>query len=50
MTTGEFFPASLASESGRTAFVPINRGEEFFDRFAHTAESSVLSPTTWNNN
>jgi hypothetical protein len=47
VTTGQFFPASLASESGRVAFVPINRGSLFFDRFAHSAESNVLSTTTW---
>lgn len=49
VTQGEFFPVSLASESGRVAFVPISRGPEFFDRFAHSAESNTLSPTTWNN-
>lgn len=49
VTSGQFFPASLASESGRVAFVPINRGAEFFDRFAHGTESNVLSSTSWNN-
>ncbi|MEO8615402.1 MAG: hypothetical protein ABI600_09695 [Luteolibacter sp.] len=49
LTTGSFFPVSLASESGRAAFVPINRGADFFDRLTHTTESSVLSSTTWNN-
>ena len=48
-TMGAFFPVSLASESGRTAFIPINRGAEFFDRFSQSAETSVLSTTTWNN-
>ncbi len=48
VTQGAFFPVSLASESGRAAFIPINRGAEFFDRFAHAAESSVLSTTSWN--
>jgi hypothetical protein len=48
VTNGEFFPVSLASESGRVAFVPINRGAAFFDRFAHTTESNTLSPTRWN--
>lgn len=49
-TSGAFFPASLASESGRVAFIPINRGAEFFDRFAHpTSEANVLSSTSWNN-
>lgn len=49
LTQGTFFPASLASESGRAAFVPINRGVDFFDRLTHSTESNVLSPTTWNN-
>jgi hypothetical protein len=49
MIKGEFFPVSLASESGRVAFIPINRGADFFDRFSHPTESTVLSPTTWNN-
>jgi len=48
LTNGEFFPVSLPSESGRVAFVPINRGADFFDRLAHTAESTTVSPTTWN--
>ena len=49
LTEGTFFPVSLASESGRAAFIPINRGAEFFDRFAHDAESNILSNTSWNN-
>lgn len=49
VTNGTFMPVTMASESGRAAFVPINRGNSFFDRFAHSAESSVLSTTTWNN-
>jgi len=49
VTTGNFFPVSLSSESGRAAFVPINRGAEFFDRFSQAGESSVLSNTSWNN-
>ena len=49
ITTGEFYPVSLSSETGRAAFVPINRGTEFFDRFANATENSTLSPTTWNN-
>ena len=47
-----YMPVSLSSESGRVAFVPINRGVEFFDRFhpnVRNVEGSVLSPTTWNN-
>ena len=49
VTNGAFMPVSMASESGRAAFVPINRGAEFFDRFAHASESNSISPTTWNN-
>lgn len=52
LTQGDFFPVSQSSESGRVAFVPINRGAEFFDRFhpnVRSTESNVLSPTTWNN-
>jgi hypothetical protein len=49
LTQGEFFPVSLASESGKVAFIPINRGADFFDRFTHSTESNAVSPTTWNN-
>lgn len=49
ITEGGFFPVSLASEGGRVAFVPINRGHSYFDRFAHGSESNTLSTTTWNN-
>jgi hypothetical protein len=49
LTQGDFFPVSLASESGRAAFIPINRGADYFDRLAHSSETSVLSSTTWNN-
>lgn len=48
-TTGEFYPVSLPSESGRAAFIPINRGAEFFDGIAQSAENNTLSTTTWNN-
>jgi hypothetical protein len=49
VTNGSFLPVTLASESGRAAFFPINRGKDFFDRFAHAAETDVLSTTSWNN-
>lgn len=49
VTNGTFMPVTMASESGRATFVPINRGHDYFDRFAHSPESSVLSATTWNN-
>ena len=47
ITQGDFFPVSLASESGRAAFIPLNRGADYFDRFAHASETDVLSSTTW---
>ena len=47
--SGELFPISLSSESGKAAFVPINRGAGFFDRFAHTNQIDTISPTTWDN-
>lgn len=46
-----FFPVSLASESGKVAFVPINRGALYFDRFDASAkinDSATISPTGWN--
>lgn len=49
LTEGDFFPISLSSESGKAAFVPINRGAAYFDRFAHMAEANTVSPTSWNN-
>ena len=49
LTQGTFYPVSLASESGRAAFIAINRGADYFDRLSQSAETSVLSSTTWNN-
>lgn len=49
LTQGDFFPVSLASESGRAAFIPISRGPDYLDRFAHASESNALSSTTWHN-
>jgi hypothetical protein len=49
LTQGDFFPVSLASESGRAAFISINRGPDYLDRFSHAPESNTLSSTTWNN-
>ncbi|GAA5483150.1 hypothetical protein [Haloferula sargassicola] len=47
ITNGNFMPVSLSSESGRTAFIPINRGADFFDRYCVSDESQTLSDTTW---
>jgi len=45
-----YFPVSMPSESGRAAFIPINRGADFFDRFSDTnaVETNMLSTTSWN--
>ncbi len=48
LTEQGLFPVSLASESGRMAFIAINRGADFFDRFSQEDESNVLSSTSWN--
>lgn len=48
VVNNDYMPVSLSSESGRVAFVPVNRGADYFDRFAHTAESNAVSTTTWN--
>ncbi len=38
---------SLAGNSGRVAFVPINRGLDFYTASA-SADSNMISPTGWN--
>ncbi|MGA0900854.1 MAG: hypothetical protein ACO3SO_10660 [Luteolibacter sp.] len=48
ITEGDFFPVSMASEGGRVAFIPINRGNDYYDRFAHSVERNTLSRSTWN--
>jgi hypothetical protein len=47
---GGYFPISMPSESGRAAFIPINRGGDFFDfhSVSNDAETNTLSTTTWN--
>lgn len=45
---GAAMPISLASESGRAAFIPINRGAAFFDRYANPiVPSTVLPSNRW---
>ncbi|MBX3743121.1 MAG: hypothetical protein KF712_19205 [Akkermansiaceae bacterium] len=50
VANGGYFPISMPSESGRAAFIPINRGEDFFDRHSVTNddETNTLSTTRWN--
>lgn len=48
---GKIFPISSSSDGGMVAFVPINRGLEFYDRFQGAGDSSssvnAISPTSW---
>ncbi|MCP5538330.1 MAG: hypothetical protein H7A51_19115 [Akkermansiaceae bacterium] len=48
---GQVFPISSASDGGRVAFIPINRGLDFYDRYAGTGSSwegtNSVSPTSW---
>jgi len=50
---GETFPISSAANGGRVAFVPINRGLDFYDRFASSrtgnssSGTSSISHTSW---
>ncbi len=49
VANGEFMPVTLASEAGRSVFIPINREVEFFDRFCSnpTGEANTVSTTSW---
>ena len=38
---------SLAGNSGRVAFIPINRGLEFY-QMSSNPDTNTISPTTWN--
>lgn len=42
------FPVSVAGGSGRVAFVPLNRGLDFYRFINTTADPNRLSPTSWN--
>ncbi|MGB1259377.1 MAG: hypothetical protein ACPG6P_05000, partial [Akkermansiaceae bacterium] len=50
-SAGEAFPISSSSDGGRVAFIPINRGLEFYDRYTSTKDSEFasnsISPTAW---
>ena len=48
-TTGSnFHDASLAGNTGRVAFIPFNRGNEFLKLHTDGSSGSRLSPTGWN--
>lgn len=42
-----FFPVSVAAGAGRVAFVPLNRGLDFYKFIGSTNDPSRLSPTGW---
>ncbi len=42
------FPVSVAAGSGRVAFIPINRGIDFYTLPDAGADVNALSPTGWN--
>ncbi|MFM7183017.1 MAG: hypothetical protein ACKO2G_16355 [Verrucomicrobiales bacterium] len=42
------FPVSVAGGFGRIAFVPLNRGLDFYRFLNTTGDSNRLSPTSWN--
>lgn len=44
--TGSNYGASLSANSGRVAFIPINRGLDFY-RLPPVNEVNTISPTTW---
>ena len=51
-TQGETFPISSSSDGGRVAFIPINRGLDFYDRYIGNPDSesdsiNAVSPTSW---
>ena len=51
-TEGKVFPISSSSDGGRVSFIPINRGLEFYDRYAGDPDedsnsSNAVSPTSW---
>lgn len=45
-TGANTYGASLSANSGRVAFIPINRGEQFY-RMPQINEINTISPTTW---
>lgn len=48
---GQTFPIASSSDGGRVAFIPVNRGLEFYDRFAgealNASSNNSVSPTSW---
>jgi len=48
VTGSNFYEASLAGNTGRVVFVPINRGNDFLKLHGDGNSSARLSPTGWN--
>lgn len=42
------FPVSVAGGSGRVAFVPLNRGLDFYRFINSSSDPNRISPTSWN--
>jgi hypothetical protein len=47
IATDKFFPISEVGDSGRVSFVALNRGNDFFDRFAGPPPTKFEAPTDW---
>ncbi|MFT5469140.1 MAG: hypothetical protein ACI8UO_004255 [Verrucomicrobiales bacterium] len=45
---GDLQSTSLAADSGRVAFISINRGLDFFE-YAATPQNNLIAPTSWDN-
>ena len=43
-----FYPVSVAAASGRVAFIPLNRGLDFYRFTGTVSDANRLSPTSWN--
>lgn len=46
-SVGDLQSTSLSADSGRAAFIPINRGQAFFE-YDTASETNALSTTPWN--
>ena len=45
---GTFYPVSIAAGAGRVAFVPLNRGLDFYTFVGSSDDVNRISPTSWN--
>lgn len=47
ISSGGFYPISQAGDAGRVSFIAINRGDDFYDRFAGAGQTNVEAPVGW---